>query len=407
MAACAAFLAFGTPAGAASFEMDKQLGKTRGWDIGVSYAMRGCMASATYEDQTTVYMGFGGSREKAFFVLSNPKWRSLESGTKYEIRMVARGQGRWRGTFTGINVQDNRGLMAQNLKDGFVIDIAKAGGLDVVYDKKVIAQLSLAGSMAAIDAVLDCQKDHLVAALRDSPEPPPEPAAGSGRSSASAREDKRDKDDGAGSSGTGFAVSEKGHLLTNHHVIDGCKKITATRVGEPAVPVSIVASDARNDLALLKANITPSATEVPALNIRARVGDNAYVYGFPLSGILTSNGNFTAGNVTAAAGLADDSRMLQVSAPVQPGNSGGPLLDQNANIVGVVVSKLNALKLASVTNDVAQNVNFAIKSTIAVNFLETNGIEAKVQAGPGEGEKLDPASVAEKAKTFTYRIECK
>jgi S1-C subfamily serine protease len=73
------------------------------------------------------------------------------------------------------------------------------------------------------------------------------------------------------------------------------------------------------------------------------------VYGFPLTGALASGGNVTTGNITALAGLGDDSRFLQISAPVQPGNSGGPLLDRNGSVVGIVVSKLNALGVASRT----------------------------------------------------------
>ncbi|MBB3810626.1 hypothetical protein FHS81_002728 [Pseudochelatococcus contaminans] len=106
----------------------------------------------------------------------------------------------------------------------------------------------------------------------------------------------------------------------------------------------------------------------------------AAVFGYPLTGILTSSGNFTQGSVTALAGLRDDNRMLQISAPVQPGNSGGPLLDDAGNVVGVVVSKLNALKVAAATDDLAQNVNFAIKASVVQGFLEAQGIQLKIGA---------------------------
>jgi S1-C subfamily serine protease len=128
-----------------------------------------------------------------------------------------------------------------------------------------------------------------------------------------------------------------------------------------------------------------------------------YVYGFPLGGILATTGNFTSGAITATAGMADDTRMLQISAPVQPGNSGGPVKDQNGNIVGVVVSKLNALRIAQVTNDVPQNVNFAIKAYIAINFLDSNGVNAATASG---GKALDPADIADEAKKYTVRVTC-
>ncbi|GGF88979.1 hypothetical protein GCM10007301_56110 [Azorhizobium oxalatiphilum] len=410
------------------FAMDKPVGKSGGWSIGISVAMGGCMAEASYDDQTTVWIGFSGPKDTPFFVLANAKWRALQAGKAYDIRLMPRGQEEWTGSFTGLEVGERRGLVSRQVKDDFIMDFARANMLDVVYDQKIIAQLSLSGSRAALERVINCQKD-LATALRDPPPvsakqdkmppaaAPAKPAAPSQPPKVAAREpvakepSSKDpallpQDKETDLSGTGFAVSERGHILTNHHVINGCRRITVTRVGEPPVPAVLIASDARNDLALLQTG-APIRT-VPPLKLRARVGDGVFVYGFPLSGILASNGNFTAGNVTASAGLADDTRMLQISAPVQPGNSGGPLLDQNAEIVGVVVSKLDALKLASVTNDVAQNVNFAIKSTIAANFLETNGIEAKVQGSSSWslGERLDPAAVAEQAKKFTFRIDC-
>ena len=139
----------------------------------------------------------------------------------------------------------------------------------------------------------------------------------------------------------------------------------------------------KNDLALLTTSgLTPSA--VPNLRTGVRLGENIFVYGFPLSGLLASSGNFTIGNVTAVAGLGDDTTMIQMSAPVQPGNSGGPVLDQHGNVVAVVVSKLNALRIAKVTSDIPQNVNFAIKSLIAMGFLEAGNVNASAAASTAE-----------------------
>jgi serine protease Do len=153
---------------------------------------------------------------------------------------------------------------------------------------------------------------------------------------------------------------------------------------------------------VLSTGETPPA--VPPLTMRAKVGEAVYAYGYPLNGLLATAGNFTLGNVTATAGLGDDSRQIQISAPVQPGNSGGPLVDQYGNVVGVIVSKLNALKMASLTSDLAQNVNFAIKSTIALNFLDANGISAPIDARTTD--PMDGEAIAEKAKAFTVRINC-
>ena len=203
------------------------------------------------------------------------------------------------------------------------------------------------------------------------------------------------------SSGSGFVVSASGHVLTNSHVVEGCKTISVTSPGGSPTAARIVAQDRTNDLALLQTSEHP--TELPAFRAGVKVGESIAVYGFPLSGILATTGNFTVGNVTATAGLGDDSRMLQISSPVQPGNSGGPLLDQAGNIVGVVVAKLNALKLAAITQDVTQNVNFAIKAAVAQSFLETNGISI---ATPPSAEHLAPEDLAAKAKAISTFIHC-
>jgi S1-C subfamily serine protease len=104
------------------------------------------------------------------------------------------------------------------------------------------------------------------------------------------------------------------------------------------------------------------------------------------------------------AGLADDSRYLQVSAPVQPGNSGGPVLDRNGTVVGVIVSKLNALSVASVTGDIPQNVNFAIKASVAAAFLDAQGI---AHADNGGDATLSTPDIADRARSFTVRVLCR
>ena len=107
--------------------------------------------------------------------------------------------------------------------------------------------------------------------------------------------------------------------------------------------------------------------------------------------------------MTALAGLGDDSRFFQISAPVQPGNSGGPLLDENGNLVGIVSSKLNFLSEIKAQGDIPQNVNFAIKASVAANFLQDNNIKFQI------GEATQPMKapyVADAAKGFSVYIEC-
>ena len=164
----------------------------------------------------------------------------------------------------------------------------------------------------------------------------------------------------------------------------------------------IVARDVRNDLALLGTALT--VKKVAAFRASIRLGEPVEAFGYPLADVLARSGNFTLGNVSALVGIGEDSRYLQISAPVQPGNSGGPLLDQSGNLVGVVSAKLNALKMMLATNgDIPQNVNFAIKASIVTSFMEANGV---AYAAGSATQAIPPADLADQAKAMSAFIEC-
>ena len=101
-------------------------------------------------------------------------------------------------------------------------------------------------------------------------------------------------------------------------------------------------------------------------------GDSVTAIGFPFHGLLTSDLTVTTGIINSLSGILNDSRFMQISAPVQPGNSGGPLLDTSGHIVGVVAEKLNALKIAKATGSIPENINFAIKIGALRDFLDNN-----------------------------------
>jgi S1-C subfamily serine protease len=155
-------------------------------------------------------------------------------------------------------------------------------------------------------------------------------------------------------------------------------------------------------LALLQENKTDAvATFREGHGVRP--GDNVVAVGFPLQGLLTSSASVATGTVSALAGIRDDIRYLQISAPVQPGNSGGPLLDMSGNVIGVVVAKLDALKVAEATGDIPQNVNFAIKDTVARTFLDAKGVA--YETAPSD-QALTGAEVGARATAFTVLVEC-
>lgn len=207
------------------------------------------------------------------------------------------------------------------------------------------------------------------------------------------------------STGTGFKITAQNHILTNNHVAEKCKQLSVAKTGDIPVAAELVASDPTNDLAVLKTK-TDLAGDVAKFNggAQPKAGEEIAVYGFPLAGALASSGNIVVGNIAALAGLGNDSRHYQISAPVQPGNSGGPVLNYKGEVVAIVVSKLNAIETVKVTGDIPQNINFAIKGNVATNFLESNGIVYEQQ---DSGLKLDVPTIAEKAKSFTYLVECR
>ncbi len=205
------------------------------------------------------------------------------------------------------------------------------------------------------------------------------------------------------SSGTGFIVSRAGHILTNHHVVEGCRRLTFQIRGELAVETSLLASNASTDLALLKTELNrdPAVFRGAA---RVRLGDEVVVYGFPLLGDLSSQGNLTNGIVSALSGLNDDLSRLQMTAQIQPGNSGGPVMNRSGHIVAVVVETANDEYFRDQTGAAIQNLNFGIQDSLARAFLDTNNVSYEIAAT--EGQTLAVADIAEMAQGFTGTILC-
>jgi hypothetical protein len=201
------------------------------------------------------------------------------------------------------------------------------------------------------------------------------------------------------STGSGFVVA-KDSVVTNHHVIKDCTAV-AIRFGNVTSSAKVAADAAGSDLALLTAS-QPLGLQV-AIRASAALGEDATVAGYPLAGLLSTDLVVTSGQVNSLAGLGNDPTMLQVSAPIQPGNSGGPLLDRSGSVVGVVVAKLNVERLAKVTGDMAQNVNFAIKPEVLRLFLDANRVQYR--SAP-LGQRIDGIVLAERARQFTVQVLC-
>ena len=208
---------------------------------------------------------------------------------------------------------------------------------------------------------------------------------------------------GGGFSGTGFVISPSGQIVTNNHVIAGCGEIHGNLTGEAPVTLRVVSSDRFNDIALLQG---PAASFKDFVKIRdrsIRSGDSVVAIGFPYHGLLSSDFTVTTGIVSSLSGFLNDSRVLQITAAVQPGNSGGPLLDTSGQLVGIVSSKLDAIKFASVTGNIPENINFAIKTGALRDFLDNSVVSYQTAESKAD---LKTPEIAGNARAYTLLITC-
>lgn len=221
-------------------------------------------------------------------------------------------------------------------------------------------------------------------------------------SGSSSLDEKKDRK-AASTSATGFFINEDGLIITAAHAVKRCQIISVIIDGSVR-PVKLLRRDVDNDLALLQlSGDSPYYLKIRS-GKRIRAGDEIVSVGFPLLGILADQANITSGVVSSLAGLGNDSRYIQITSPVQPGNSGGPLLDRSGLLVGVVIAKLDALRIAKITGDIPQNVNFAIRGLVVQAFMEANDVSFE-QARPGE--ELSVADIGAVAKNATIPILCK
>ncbi len=189
------------------------------------------------------------------------------------------------------------------------------------------------------------------------------------------------------STGTGYFINPT-NIITNQHVVDSCRNIKIIKNGVTS-SAKIKSVDRTNDLAVLTANKSNKTYLKFRSGRSVRVGESVIAMGYPLGVLLGSRVKLTAGNISSLTGLLNDTTTLQLTAPVQPGSSGGPLLDNTGSVVGIVYAKLN--------NDVAQNVNLAIKANVATMFLDVHEIDYTFDTNRSKKEVVDIADIAKKS----------
>lgn len=201
--------------------------------------------------------------------------------------------------------------------------------------------------------------------------------------------------EGPSSSGSGFFVNAAGWLVTNAHVVADCARLEIPGHRNPR-PIFI---DTENDLAAVL--VEPGGAVAP-LSFRStapRLAEPVAAIGFPLADVLSESVRVTTGTVSSITGIGGDPRYIQVSAPVQPGNSGGPVIDRAGLVVGVASATLSDAAYAR-----AQNVNFALSAEMTLRFLGVHGIAAATTA-PTAGSG-DLSLAAEAGARGTVPVRC-
>lgn len=195
-----------------------------------------------------------------------------------------------------------------------------------------------------------------------------------------------------GASGTAFFITDKGHLLTNNHVIEVCNENSKIVYNGKDIPAKILAKDALLDLALLKVDLIRTKfihlSDDPPKKLQRIIAA-----GYPLGKSLSDDLKFTSGIISSLKGLNDDSTLIQIDAALNKGNSGGPIIDEESG-------ELVAIAVAGLDKSQTEAVNFGIKTNSVKNFLDANQLEVAVPSFFSFG--IDAADILEKATVYTY-----
>jgi len=201
-------------------------------------------------------------------------------------------------------------------------------------------------------------------------------------------------------SGTAFFISDEGHMITNHHVVNYCNITKVNYFGKTGT-AKILAYDRVNDLALLETDIKPK-DKFNISNKDAKLLDDIYVAGYPFGQAVSSSVKVTKGVVSALAGLQNNYALVQIDAAIQPGNSGGPIVNMNGDVIGVAVAKLDYKDAMESYGVIPENTNFGIKSSILKNFTSANSIKSSDK----DSKETSTDVIGEKIQNATAYVGC-
>lgn len=361
-----------------------------------------CAAATPYLSGVTLIVGQNKSGEWLLGFTSEKF--NLTAGETFPIDVTFDAQSQFHlfGTVAG------QRLVVTTLPGSAVISQFRKAQIMTAVAKGATFQFKLTSTGQLLPTIANCVTktlaDGVASAGNFAPPPkalPPKPEIKN--AAVTSESPKSTSSETADINGTGFVVSADGHIVTNNHVISACAgNIRGNLPGEGEVVLRVVSTDETNDLALLQAprKFTNIAT---IRNSGARSGDPVIAIGYPYHGLLTSDFTVTTGIVSSLSGLLNNTRFLQITAAVQPGNSGGPLLDSSGSVIGVVAAKINAIKFAKVTGDLPENINFAIKTGSLRDFLDNSVVKYQTTESKVD---LKTAEIAQNARSYTLLVSC-
>lgn len=365
--------------------------KVGNWDAGSysdsSASFSHCAANATYRSNVTVYFAI----DKGFnwaIGFSHPNWRYVE-GQQLQITFTVDNLPPMTANAVAISEKAVKASLPDSVE---LFKLFRRGKILRVAGTKSVFEFLLTGTELLLPALARC-----VAQRGNAPSPV---AVNTSTDAApSVPSPPKSSEPKGPSSGSGFLISTDGHVVTAAHVVAGCNVVTIPKIGT----ARIIAQDKNNDLALLQVAAPAGISPLKLRGRPIRLGEDVISLGFPLRGLLGGL-NVTTGMISAMSGLENDSSRIQFTAAVQPGNSGGALLDRSGSVTGVVTSRLNDSTMLKVAGALPQNVNFAIRKDVVLAFIQAQGVAVETT---NESAERPVADIVEQRREALFPIECR
>ncbi len=205
------------------------------------------------------------------------------------------------------------------------------------------------------------------------------------------------------SSGTGFFINDQGYFVSNNHVVEICSEVKTKNEGQ-TYTANIIAVDKKNDLALGKVNFSDN-DYISMSDDGARLGEEVIVAGFPFQQHLSESIKVTQGIISSLSGPGNDYSIFQMDAAVQPGNSGGPIINNQGELIGVTVAKADSDVFYEETGSLPENINFGIKVETLKPFLSANKIK-QPWSFFSSSNSMNGVELADKANNTTIHLQC-